>query len=78
MGTHARMWAQAEVNALRARMGRPAIVNQQAGLSAADLERLGLDIRRLREECGVPRSPLQSAKLSRSNAWGSWAAHRSC
>lgn len=36
-------------------MGRPAMLEQQGGggLSAADLDRLRLDIRRLQEECGA-------------------------
>ena len=45
---------QAEVAALRARIGRPTAAGLGGqGLTATDMERTALDIRRLQDECGA-------------------------
>ena len=48
------MGAQAEAGALRARVGRTLLCGiGSQGLTATDMERTALEIKRLQEECGV-------------------------
>lgn len=38
-------------------MGRAVVADLGCGLTAADLERLDLEVSRLKDECGVPNIP---------------------